>query len=156
MIKAVYVIKAANKEHEGKWVLITSMLKYCRKKKQTVPYDKKVLVHCTSKEQITEDRAEETLTCSSCSKSVEQILQCEICLSWYCCTCLNVCDNIMSALTQFKSLHWYCIVWEPTVQSKLSTQNPTTTFQEEIKTCIISSMEKAIQSISQVMQASLA
>ena len=64
---------------------------------------------------------------------------------------------MMSALTQFKSLHRCCTVCEPTVQSKLSTQNPTTTiFQEEIKTCIISSMEKAIQSMSQVMQASLA
>ena len=47
-------------------------------------------------------------------------------------------DNMMSALTQFKSLLWYCTVCEPTFQSKLYPNPTTTTFQEEIKTCIIS------------------
>lgn len=133
------------------------MPKCRRKKKQSMPYDKKSA--STSQDQSTEDPAEETFTCSSCSKSVDQILQCEYCLKWYCCTCQNVCDNMMSALTQYKSLHWYCTVCDPIVQNKISTpstQNPTSTFQEEIKTCIINSMEKAIESMSQVMQASIA
>ena len=53
--------------------------KYHRKKKQQpAPYDK--IGSSASKEPATDEVGEETLVCSKCSKSVDEILQCENCL----------------------------------------------------------------------------
>ena len=44
---------------------------------------------------------------------------------------------------------------EPAVQSQLSTPNSISAVQEEIKTCIKSTMEMTIHSISRIIQASI-
>ena len=128
--------------------------KYLRKKKQQpAPYDK--IGSSASKEPATDEVEGETLVCSKCSKSVDEILQCENCLCWYCCTCQNVCENMWMALTQFKALHWFCTECESAVLNKLHTSNSPAAPLEEIAKCITSSMELVVNKLSEVIKASI-
>ena len=99
------------------------MPKYRRKaKKSQIPYDNNKKGNPLDREKPLEDSedTEESFTCVKCSKFVEQVIQCEYCLKWYCCTCQNVPDGMMSALIDYKSLHWFCSDCEPTILTKLS------------------------------------
>ena len=108
-----------------------------------------------SKEPATDEVEGETLVCSKCSKSVDEILQCENCLCWYCCTCQNVCENMWMALTQFKALYWFCTECESAALNKLHTSNSPAAPLEEIAKCITSSMELVVNKLSEVIKASI-
>lgn len=118
-----------------------------------MPYDKKG--SSVSKEPAVDEVKEETLVCSKCSKSVDEILQCENCLYWYCCTCQNVCENMWVALTQFKALHWFCTECESVVLNKLHTSNSSVTSLEEITKCIANSMEVVVNKLTEVIKVSI-
>ena len=98
------------------------MLKYHRKaEKSQMPYDGNKKGNPSDREKPLEDSedTEESFTYVKCSKFVEQVIQCEYCLKWYCCTCQNVPDGMMSALIEYKSLHRFCSDCEPTILTKL-------------------------------------
>ena len=85
------------------------------KNKQSNPYDASE----ASIKQMTgthsDEDTEDNYKCSQCSKSMEQMLECECCEQWFCCTCQNVCDKLFAVLCEFKSLHWFCVKCEPTI-----------------------------------------
>ena len=91
------------------------MPKNRRKKKQPNPYDASEATVKQLTVTRADDDAEDNCTCSQCSKSVEQLLECECCEQWYCCACQNVCDKMFAVLHEFKSLHWFCAKCEPTI-----------------------------------------
>ena len=124
-----------------------------QEEQQPAPYDK--IGSSASKEPATDKVEGETLVCSKCSKSVDEILQCENCMCWYCCTCQNVCENMWMALTQFKALHWFCTECEFAVLNKLHTSNSPAVPLEEIAKCITSSMELVVNKLSEVIKASI-
>ena len=97
------------------------MPKYRRKpKRPQAPYDNQ---KNKGKPPEENEDTEESFTCAKCSKSVEQVLQCEYCLKWYCCACENVPNGMMTALIEYKSIHWFCSECEPTTLAKLSIYN---------------------------------
>jgi len=93
------------------------MPKTKRKKKQSNPYNASE----ASIKQMTGTRSdkdtEDNYNCSQCSKSAEQMLECECCEQWFCCysTCQNVFNKLFAVLREFKSLHWFCVKCEPTI-----------------------------------------
>lgn len=86
--------------------------------------------------------------CSKCSRSVEQVLQCESCLNWYC----GPCEDVNEAVVQFKCLHWFCLKCEPSVlklvdKSKSGDQSNINggAFQEAIVSTIVEQIKSVIQ-----------
>jgi len=98
----------------NQWCVPTRrMPKTKQKKRQPNPYN----TNEPSIKQLTgicaDEDAEDNYKCSQCSKSAEQLLECESCEQWFCCTCQNVCDKLFIVLCEYKSLHWFCAKCEP-------------------------------------------
>ena len=46
--------------------------------------------------------------CDVCTNSVDHLIQCDRCLNWYCCTCGEVSEHLITVLDEFKELYWFC------------------------------------------------
>ena len=115
------------------------------KKKQPNPYDASEATVKQLTVTRADDDAEDNCTCSQCSKSVEQMLECECCEQWYCCACQNVGDKMFAVLDEFKSLHWFCAKCEPTIlQRPKDATSPQVNPQGQ--QCEIESRLKALES----------
>ena len=73
-----------------------------RKIKQQASYDGNKKGSNSDKERTSSDQeqTEESYTCSKCGKSVDQVIECECCMLWFCCKCQNVSEDMMSALNE--------------------------------------------------------
>ena len=43
-----------------------------------------------------------------CTKSVNHLIQCEKCKTWYCSSCGNVPIPVMEIISDYTQLHWFC------------------------------------------------
>ena len=104
------------------------------KKKQLNPYE---ITRATVKQLavIWTDDEEDNYVCSQCNKFFDQVLQCECCSRWYCCSCQSISDKLFAALVKFNSLHWYCGDCEPSV-SDLKVTVPQQDQQCDIEQCL--------------------
>lgn len=62
----------------------------------------------TTKEAEGPQNDEPSFKCGKCKNVVEGLIQCESCLSWFCCSCGNYPYEAIAIVTACKALHWYC------------------------------------------------
>ena len=91
-----------------------------QRRKNTVvsePYPKKNSQQQASKEQeerqpsvdqSTDIQVNESLYCDKCTESVDHLIQCEKCESWYCSSCENVPTQVIEIISEYRQLHWFC------------------------------------------------
>ena len=75
-------------------------------------------------EDSTEEVVDQALEneCQNCKEDSETLVQCEKCKSWLCCDCQSISPNMLKAIKQFKSLHWFCKVCEANIQEILQSE----------------------------------
>ena len=95
-----------------------------QQKKNTVisePYPKKITQQQSSKEpeeqqpsmdQSKVSQVNESLYCDKCTESVDHLIQCEKCETWYCDSCENVPTQVMEIISEYRQLHWFCKICE--------------------------------------------
>ena len=49
-----------------------------------------------------------TYVCDVCKKSVDEVVQCERCIKWFCCVYQNISEKMYDAIFEFSKLHWFC------------------------------------------------
>jgi len=95
------------------------MSKYRNGKKENQPalYDtvKKITIDEEESQEVSFDQVSES-ECQNCMIESDTLIQCEL---WLCCDCQLISPNMLKAIKQFKTLHWFCKVCEPDVQEFL-------------------------------------
>jgi len=88
-----------------------------KKKNRPAPYDttKKVTIDEEESQEVSVDQVSES-ECQNCKIESDTLIQCEKCKSWLCCDCQLISPNMLKAIKQFKTLHWFCKVCEPDAQ----------------------------------------
>ena len=93
------------------------------------PYPKKNTQQQPSKEQgeqqpsvdqSTVTQVNKYLYCDNCTKSVDHLLQCEKCETWYCISCGNVPIQVMEIINDYRQLHWFCNTCDTQIHRKKS------------------------------------
>ena len=92
-----------------------------QRRKNTVvsePYPKKNAQQLPSKEQeepqpsvdqsTDTSQVNESLYCDKCTESVDHLIQCENCETWYCSSCEKVPTQVMEIISGYRQLHWFC------------------------------------------------
>ena len=60
---------------------------------------------------VTEDLGDadaERLICEKCTNFVDNVIQCEHCMHWYCSKCIGLPSSVMDIIFMHKQLHWFC------------------------------------------------
>jgi len=98
-----------------------------------------------------EKTGEKNCMCSECKKSVDQLLQCEICWNWFCGPCQNLAEEILQ-VAHLKCLLWFCSKCEPSMlklagKKKLAgaSKRCSEASQEVIVTTVIEQIKSVIQ-----------
>ena len=98
------------------------LTKYQNGKKKSRPGIYDTTKNATRDEQGTQeeiaDQASES-ECQNCKVDSDALIQCENCKS---CDCQSISSNMLKAIKQFKSLHWFCKVCELKVQDLLQSE----------------------------------
>ena len=80
----------------------------------------------TNKEKSSEGSTDQ-LSESECaigkSESDACLVQCEKCNLWLCCDCQSISPNMLKAIKQFQSLHWFCKSCEPSIPELLKPES---------------------------------
>ena len=61
--------------------------------------------------------------CENCKSESDSFVQCEKCKLWLCCDCQCISPNMLKAIKQFSSLHWFCKTCEPNIQEVLKSES---------------------------------
>ena len=79
---------------------------------------------------------EHSLKCDKCEDAVDGLIQCESCLSWFCCSCGDYPHQAIEIISVCKTLHWYCDPCDNRMNSGTnSNQSMTTTIEKSIASC---------------------
>ena len=91
------------------------------KKKCPVPYE--LAKKTTNEDQQSSEPTSEQLPeseCENCKSENDLLVQCEKCNLWLCCDCQSISPNMLNAIKQFQSLHWFCKSCEPSITKILN------------------------------------
>ena len=122
--------------------------------KQSIPYSRSSKTNeeeATKKSDDVQDD-DQFLKCDKCKALVEGLFQCESCLLWYCCTYGHFPIQEIEIISTCKTLHWFCESCEPTILSKLSTNDPIDSLLAKLETTISKSIELATNKLSDTLK----
>ena len=78
--------------------------------KQSTPYNRETRAGDDDTSRVSENDQEPdpSLECDKCKGLVNELIQCELCSVWFCCTCGNFSSQVVEAISTCKTLHWFC------------------------------------------------
>ena len=116
------------------------------KKKRSGPYDatKKVTKDDDGTPEEFADQASEN-ECQNCKADSDTLVQCEKCKLWLCCDCQSISPNMLKAIKQFKSLHWFCKTCEANIQEILQSES---THPKDNVECRLQTMENQLAKLT--------
>ena len=78
--------------------------------KHSTPYNRTTGIggEDTSRASENDHEDDQSLKCDKCKGSVNNLIQCESCSVWYCCTCGNFSPQVVEVISICKTLHWFC------------------------------------------------
>ena len=62
----------------------------------------------TSRVSENDQEPDPSLECDKCKGLVNELIQCELCSVWFCCTCGNFSSQVVEVISTCKTLHWFC------------------------------------------------
>ena len=134
------------------------MPKAGRKKKQAQkPYEKtaNTTTELDDKGVVQDTESTEEYICVECKKLVDEVVQCEKCIKWYCCVCQNINEKMYEALFEFSKLYWFCNGCESDAIAVFHTSTETGSSKEPLS-CLESKitdlMSNAVQQLTKVIK----
>ena len=79
-----------------------------KKNKSRKPYEHEKNSNTPTESDNQDIESSEDFICIECKKSVDEVVQCERCARWFCCTCQNISEKMYDAIVEFSKLHWFC------------------------------------------------
>lgn len=134
-----------------------------RTKKPAAPYGKGKKGQNTPKEDKRESEGNDTsdnavdeqgedLKCDICSSSVERLVQCDRCLTWYCCGCANIPEQLQVVLSEFIELHWFCSGCDQKAIDAIRSFNDDSDPITNIKSSFTKAINTAMKSFQEALQ----
>lgn len=94
----------------------------------------------------------EILNCDVCTESVEQLIQCDRCLIWFCCTCAKIPTRMLEALYEFSALHWFCCRCDKIAINAIKSFNDQSPRTSDVTSCITEAISTAMNSLKLSLQ----
>lgn len=119
------------------------------KKKRPGPYD--ATKKTTNDDNSTSEVATEQLSdseCENCKIESDTLVQCEKCKLWLCCDCQCISPNMLKAIKQFDSLHWFCKSCEPNIQEVLQPKSTHPEIIQKNVECRLQTMESQLAKLT--------
>jgi len=118
-------------------------------KKKAVPYSthKKAATKDNSSQKVTSGIDKEENFCDVCKRVTHELFQCEHWLLWHCFVCAKLAVELMAFLEDYKSLHWFCSLCNPTMSETIQACSPSPGKAiETTSKAILFSMKKTLDS----------
>ena len=95
------------------------------KKKRPCPYDGAIKKNTNDENGTIEVETDQLSDseCENCKSESDTLVQCEKCKLWLCCDCQSISPNMLKAIKQFSSLHWFCKTCETNIQVILQSKS---------------------------------
>ena len=88
--------------------------------------------------------------------SVNNPIQCDQYLTWYCCTCRKVSEHLIVVVDEFKELHWFCQKCDAIAIDAIQAFNSTeSTPRSEILSAVTGVITTAIQSLHEALETTI-
>ena len=112
---------------------------------------------------VTEDLGEadaERLICEKCTNCVDNVIQCEHCVYWYCSKCIGLPSSVMDIIFMQKQLHWFCEACDKMAMDTILRLNNDSSnggsMHKDVLKDIVAQIENAFKEVNKTIKTTLA